>query len=89
MDVGELGEETVTSAQQRLRRVEGQVRGIQRMLEEGSDCEEVLRQIAAASKALRRVGVHLAVNGLEHCALDAEDGRADLDRFRRSFVELT
>ena len=89
MDVGELEDEAISSAQQRLRRVEGQVRGIQRMLDEGSDCEEVLRQIAAASKALRRVGVHFAVEGLQHCALDSEQHGADLDRFRRSFVELT
>ena len=88
MNVTQLGEEPVAAARQRLRKIEGQVRGIQRMLDEDQDCEQVLRQVAAASKALRRVGVHLAVHGLEHCVIDG-DGDPDLEQFRKSFVELT
>lgn len=92
MDVTELGEESVAASLRRLRKVEGQVRAVQRMIEEGRDCEEVLRQIAAAQKALKRVGVNLAVTGLEHCVLDDEGtpNRGDtMERFRRSFVELS
>lgn len=94
MDVHQLGDEPVTAAQRRLRKVEGQVRAIQRMIDDGRDCEDVLRQIAAATKALKGVGVQLAVTGLEHCVIDgtgdgdAEASTADLERFRRSFVEL-
>jgi DNA-binding FrmR family transcriptional regulator len=43
----------------RLRRVEGQIRGIQRMLEEGRGCEDVLTQLAAARSALDQVGLLL------------------------------
>ena len=94
MDVTELGEESVTAARRRLRRIEGQVRGLERMLDEDRDCEELLRQIAAASKALRQVGVAIAVDGLERCvAADESDGasgrRADLEQFRKAFLELS
>jgi CsoR family transcriptional regulator, copper-sensing transcriptional repressor len=89
METQQLGQEAVADAQRRLRKVEGQVRALQRMIEDGRDCEEVLRQIAAAAKALRRVGVNLAVSGLETCLADATAGdTATMDRFRKSFVEL-
>ena len=88
MDVRDLGDDTVRRARTRLRRVEGQVRALERMLDDGEDCEQVLRQIAAASKALRRVGVQLAVDGVERCVADPE-ASVDLDRFRRAFVELS
>jgi DNA-binding FrmR family transcriptional regulator len=88
VEIAELGEESVTDAIRRLRKVEGQVRGLQRMLAEGRECEEVLRQIAAASKALRRVGVNLAVTGLEHCVTEGIGEAANRERFRKSFLEL-
>ncbi|MFO8076796.1 MAG: metal-sensitive transcriptional regulator [Actinomycetota bacterium] len=91
MDVNELGEESVAASLRRLRKVEGQVRAVQRMIEEGRDCEDVLRQVSAAQKALKRVGVNLAVSGLQHCVIDGEDAPGateDLERFRRSFIEL-
>jgi CsoR family transcriptional regulator, copper-sensing transcriptional repressor len=89
METQELGQEAVADAQRRLRKVEGQVRGLQRMIDEGRDCEEVLRQISAAAKALRRVGVNLAVTGLEHCLTEGEhDEPGTVDRFRKSFLEL-
>jgi CsoR family transcriptional regulator, copper-sensing transcriptional repressor len=84
MEVSALGAEAVRDTLNRLRKVEGQVRGIQRMIEEGQDCEQVLRQIAAATKALRRAGVSLAAVGREHCVRD----EGDSERFRRAFLEL-
>ena len=89
MQIEELGSDAATDALRRLRKVEGQVRGLQRMIDEGRDCEDVLRQIAAASSALRRVGVNLAVSGLEHCvAHEGADGPAR-DRFRQAILELS
>jgi CsoR family transcriptional regulator, copper-sensing transcriptional repressor len=87
MEVNALGPEAVRETVTRLRRVEGQVRGIQRMIEEDADCEQVLRQIAAATKALRRAGVSLAAVGLEHCVRE-ESEPPDSERFRRAFLEL-
>ncbi|MER3456077.1 MAG: cytoplasmic protein [candidate division GAL15 bacterium] len=51
----------------RLRRIEGQVRGLQRMLEEGRDCAEVAQQVAATRAALDRVAMDLIAAGLEQC----------------------
>jgi len=53
----------------RLRRVEGQVRGIQRMLEEGRGCEDILTQLTAARSALDRVGLLLMEWHIERCVL--------------------
>ena len=59
------------SIQKRLRRVEGQVRGLQRMIEEDKYCIEVLDQIAAATKALQAVAIELLDDHLSHCVADA------------------
>jgi DNA-binding FrmR family transcriptional regulator len=45
-----------------LRRIEGQVRGLQRMIEEDRDCKEIISQIAAVRSALKRVGILLVEN---------------------------
>lgn len=52
----------------RLRRIEGQIRGIQRMIEEDRYCADILVQISAAQESLRAVGRGLMKNHLEHCA---------------------
>lgn len=55
----------------RLRRIEGQVRGLQRMVEEETYCIDVLTQIAAVTKALQSVGLGLMEDHLSHCVADA------------------
>jgi len=55
----------------RLRRVEGQVRGISRMVEQDKYCIDVLIQVAAASRALQCVALGLLDGHLSHCVLDA------------------
>jgi DNA-binding FrmR family transcriptional regulator len=55
----ELPEETVADLIRRLRRVEGQVRGIQQMLTEGRDCRDIVTQLSAANKALEQTGFTL------------------------------
>ncbi len=57
--------------QQRLRRIEGQVRGIQRMVEEDTYCTNVLTQISAATRALQAVALELLDDHLGHCVRDA------------------
>lgn len=75
----------------RLRRVEGQLGGIIRMIEEGRDCEDVVTQMAAASKALDRAGFKIVASGMRQC-LDAKpDGtfsEADISRMERLFLSL-
>lgn len=55
----------------RLNRIEGQVRGINRMVEEDRYCIDILTQVAAASKALERVALGLLDDHLRHCVVDA------------------
>ena len=55
----------------RLRRIEGQVRGLQRMVEEGRYCADIMTQIASVQEALRSVGRELMRNHLKHCAAAA------------------
>ena len=60
---------------QRLRRIEGQVRGLQRMVEEDTYCIDVLTQISAATSALQSVALQLLDEHLQHCVRHAiEDG---------------
>ncbi|WP_322746803.1 metal-sensitive transcriptional regulator [Cellulomonas sp. S1-8] len=76
-DVGETGAPvhgyTPAKAEylRRLRRVEGQVRGIARMVDEDAYCIDVLTQIAAVTKALQAVGIGLVEDHLGHCVVDA------------------
>jgi DNA-binding FrmR family transcriptional regulator len=65
----------------RLRRAEGQLRGVQRMLAEGADCEEVLTQLAAVKAAVDQVGLHLISQRLRACAAAGDQVCVDdLDR---------
>jgi len=62
----------------RLRRIEGQVRGLQRMVDEDSYCIDVLTQISAVTKALQAVALELLDDHLSHCVAQAlSEGGAD------------
>jgi DNA-binding FrmR family transcriptional regulator len=57
--------------QRRLRRIEGQVRGLQRMVADGAYCIDVLTQVSAATRALQAVALELLGEHLDHCVHDA------------------
>ncbi|MFP5321707.1 MAG: metal-sensitive transcriptional regulator [Acidimicrobiia bacterium] len=63
----------------RLRRIEGQVRGLQRMIEEDTYCIDVLTQIASVTKALQGVGMGLLDEHIRHCVRDAASGDQEFD----------
>jgi DNA-binding FrmR family transcriptional regulator len=64
----------------RLRRIEGQVRGLQRMVDEDAYCIDILTQISAANRALQSVALELLDAHLEHCVRDAiDDGGPEAD----------
>jgi DNA-binding FrmR family transcriptional regulator len=64
----------------RLRRIEGQVRGLQRMVEEDTYCIDVLTQVSAATKALQAVALELLDGHLDHCVRQAvAEGGAEAD----------
>ncbi|WP_024756115.1 metal-sensitive transcriptional regulator [Streptomyces exfoliatus] len=75
----------------RLRRAQGQIAGVIRMIEEGRDCEEVVTQLAAASRALDRAGFAIIATGLQQCLTDIEGGRKngeDRDAMRARLEKL-
>jgi CsoR family transcriptional regulator, copper-sensing transcriptional repressor len=55
----------------RLRRIEGQIRGLQRMVEDDKYCIDILTQVAAATRALQSVALGLLEEHLSHCVVDA------------------
>lgn len=63
--------EPKSEALQRLNRIEGQIKGLKRMLEEDAYCVEVLTQISSVHEALRGVGKIVMRNHLQHCVTDA------------------
>lgn len=63
----------------RLRRVEGQVRGLQRMVEADTYCIDILTQVSAATKALEAVALGLLDDHLRHCMVHASSDPVDLD----------
>ncbi len=77
--------------QRRLRRIEGQVRGIQQMLGEGRECRDIVAQVSAASKALAQVGFKLLATGMAHCMQDPEVAARNgfsLDEVEKLFLKL-
>lgn len=56
----------------RLRRLEGQVRGLQTMIESGQECDAVLTQVMAAKSALNQVGLHIVGHAMKNCLVDEE-----------------
>ena len=61
----------------RLRRIEGQVRGMQRMVEEDRWCPDILTQVSAATKALQGVAIGLLDEHVRHCVANATGDQAD------------
>lgn len=87
----ELPEETIADLQRRLRRIEGQVRGIQTMLTDGRECADVVTQIAAASKAMEQVGFKLVASGLTYCLThpdEAAESGYDVERVEKMFMKI-
>src|SRR4051812_11899800 len=70
----------------RLRRIEGQVRGLQRMVEDDQYCIDVLTQVSAATKALQAFSLQLLEEHLSHCVVDAarQGGRQAEDKVREA-----
>jgi DNA-binding FrmR family transcriptional regulator len=71
----------------RLRRVEGQVRGLQRMLEEDEYCIDILTQVSAASNALKKVALELLDDHIRHCVTNQTESGKDMIREATVAVE--
>lgn len=91
MTVGYAGDKAQVQA--KLRRVEGQVRGLQRLVDEDAYCIDVLTQVSAATRALQAVALQLLADHLAHCVHDAvaEGGpgaEAKLEEAQRAIERL-
>ncbi|WP_298254316.1 metal-sensitive transcriptional regulator [uncultured Arthrobacter sp.] len=71
----------------RLKRAQGQLAAVTRMLEEGRDCKDVVTQMAAVSKALDRAGFAIIASGLEQCIVQ-EDASLDRKELEKLFLSL-
>ena len=85
----ELRSEDMTPVVNRLKRAQGQLAGVLRMIEESRDCEEVVTQLAAVSRALDRAGFAIVATGLRQC-LSEEDGAETMDvaKLEKLFLAL-
>ena len=73
----------------RLKRIEGQLRGLQKMVEQDRYCPDIITQIASVQEALRGVGRQLLRNHLGHCVADAHQrGPDDANRAYDELLEL-
>ena len=87
----DVDSQTMADVIKRLRRAQGQIGGVIRMIEEGRDCAHVVTQLAAASRALDRAGFKIIATGLQQCASsDGGDGSAEAERaqLERLFLSL-
>lgn len=76
----------------RLKRIEGQVRGIAGMLERDEDCEDIIIQISAAKAALHKVGLTVLKGHIEHCVVDAAregDGASALEHLNSALDQFS
>ena len=85
----ELDPKDMTAVINRIKRARGQLDGVLRMLEEGRECEDVVTQLAAVSKALDRAGFAIVATGLQQCLL-SEEGAAGMDvkKMEKLFLSL-
>jgi DNA-binding FrmR family transcriptional regulator len=85
----ELPAEQMDPIIKRLRRAQGQLGGVLRMIEEGRDCEAIVTQVAAVSKALDRAGFAIIATGLKQCLSESGDlDSVDSQKMQKLFLSL-
>lgn len=85
----ELDQDEMKKVSNRLKRAQGQLAAVVRMVDEGGDCADVVTQLSAVSKALDRAGFAIIASGLKQCLTDEETGPADVQRLEKLFLSLT
>ncbi|HET6665670.1 MAG TPA: metal-sensitive transcriptional regulator [Intrasporangium sp.] len=85
----ELNPQEMKPVINRIRRAQGQLGGVLRMLEEGRDCEEIVTQLAAVSRALDRAGFAIVASGLQECMNRGDGtGAVDVKKMEKLFLSL-
>ncbi len=86
-----MAADTASDLIQRLKRIEGQMRGLQRMIEEQKDCADVIHQVTAARRALDKVGFLVLTQKMQECAKrkgKSADSEAAMKEALDLFLEL-
>lgn len=84
----ELDPQQMQAVVKRLRRAQGQIGGVLRMIEDGRPADEVVTQLAAVSKALDRAGFAVIAVGLRQCLADPEAEGMDVATMEKLFLSL-
>ena len=85
----ELPPDEMVAVINRLKRAQGQLTGVVKMLETGRDCEEVVTQLAAVSRALDRAGFAIVASGLRQCmAQEGDAAELDTAKMEKLFLSL-
>jgi DNA-binding FrmR family transcriptional regulator len=85
----QLNPEEMGAVVNRLRRAQGQIGGVLRMIEEGRDCKEVVTQLAAVNHALDRAGFAIISTGLKQCLTESGDSESvDVKTLEKLFLSL-
>ena len=80
--------ETLTAALNRLRRAQGQLGGVIRMIEEGRECTDVVTQLAAVSRALDKAGFAIIATNLQECIIAGDEATLDKEKLEKLFLSL-
>jgi len=85
----QLPSEDMTPVVNRLKRAQGQLAGVLRMIDEGRDCEDIVTQLAAVSRALDRAGFAVVASGMRQCLVeDSDPGTLDVAKMEKLFLAL-
>lgn len=87
----ELPDEVIEDVRRRLHRVSGQLAGIERMLDDGRECRDVVTQLSAAARAIEQAGFKLVAAGLTYCLANPEEAEAagyPIDAVEKMFMKL-
>ncbi len=83
-----LSAEDMATVTRRLKRAQGQIGGIIKMIEDERDCQEIVTQLAAVSKALDRAGFAVISTGLKECLTNPDTNDVDLTSLEKLFLSL-
>ncbi len=85
----ELNPDEMRAVVNRLRRAQGQIGGILRMIEDGRDCKDVVTQLAAVNRALDRAGFAVIATGLKQCLTESGEQKAgSIKELEKLFLSL-
>ena len=84
----ELNPEEMQAVVKRLKRAQGQIGGILKMIDDGRECQDIVTQLAAVSKALDRAGFAIVAEGLQQCIVEGGTDSLDTKKMEKLFLSL-